>query len=134
MKSMTSGRDSNGCGSSKLIKECFKSHLCSSEWHFRVGVTTKLIKRSFSPELSWKLQHRRISEVSKLVYTLITYRKRRTASAIGSTRFNRHYSLRPEELQPGPACYASQWIFQMHFFSLVVNYNTTKFGLCAANA
>lgn len=128
MKSMTSGRDSNGRGSSKLIKECFKSHLRWSEWHFRVGVTTKLIKMSFSPELCWKLQHCRISEVSKLVETLIIHRKRRNASAIGSTRFNRHYSLKPEEIQPDPACYASQWIFQMHFFSLVVNYNTRKFG------
>lgn len=76
---MTSGRDSNGCGSSKLIKECFKSHLRWSEWHFRVGVKTKLIKRSYSPELCWKLQHRRISEVSKLVYTLIIYRERKLA-------------------------------------------------------
>lgn len=48
-------------------------------------------------------------------------------SAIGSTQFNRHYSLKPEEIQPDPACYAPQLIFQMHFFSLVVNYNTRKF-------
>lgn len=128
MKSMTSGRDSNGCGSSKLIKECFKSHLRWSEWHFRVGVTTKLIKRSFSPEQCWKLQHHSISEVSKLAYTLIIYGKRRNASVIGSTRFNRHHSLKPEEIQPDPACCASQWIFQMHFFRLVVNYDTGKFG------